>query len=231
MSIKLQHLMQRGSAFTQNVLDALVHEVEELRARVKRYEQTQSELQDRLRAQLLEKRTLEQQLRQQNHEIRRLREELQQRRPEQAAALPPAPAPDHERAALEKQISHLLEESQALQRRVNEASDEAREAERVRLLGGMGQLMDSLGRAIQHSEGPWRDGLLGIEAQFVSFLRDEGVELLGEVGEELNPWLHQAVDVRESPEFSRGQIVEVLRPGFRLKDGTVLRHADVVVAS
>ncbi|RAL20587.1 nucleotide exchange factor GrpE [Lujinxingia litoralis] len=231
MRLHLRDLMRRGSAFTQNVLDALVQEVEELRARVKRYEQTQTELQDALRQERLEKRALEQRLRQEHRESERLREELHNQRPRDTAEPSPPPPVDHERAALEKQIALLIAESKALQERVGEASEQASQQERVRLLRGLGELMDSLGRAIQHSEGPMREGLLGIEAQFVRFLRDEGVELLGKVGEPLNPWLHQAVDVRESEALSRGQIVEVVRPGFRLSDGTVLRHAEVVVAS
>ncbi|TXD38068.1 nucleotide exchange factor GrpE [Lujinxingia vulgaris] len=231
MRLNLRDLMRRGSAYTQNVLDALLNEVEDLQARVKRAEQTERELKDRLRAELLENRTLQQELRQQNHELERLRAELEHPRPAPAEPAPAPPSFEHERAALEKQITHLIAESRALQTRVGEASEQACQEERVRLLRGLGELLDSLGRAIQHSEGAWREGLLGIEAQFVRFLRDEGVELLGKAGEPLDPWLHQAVDVRESEDFSRGQIVEVLRPGFRLDDGTVLRHAEVVVAS
>lgn len=231
MRLNLRDLMRRGSAYTQSVLDALISDLETLQARVKQAEHRERDLTDRLRAERLEKRALQHELRQQHHENEQLRNALAQAQPHRDAAPSPTPPVDHERAALDKQIGLLLAESKALQERVGEASEQACQEERVRLLRGLGELLDSLERAIQHSEGPMREGLLGMEAQFVRFLRDEGVELLGRVGEPLDPWLHQAVDVRESEEVSRGQIVEVLRPGFRLNDGTVLRHAEVVVAS
>lgn len=253
MSPTLKDVLKTGGLVTLEIIETFAREQEELKKKLEALQKSERDLQDRLQQETLLRRSAEQELRIKETEITKREAELAWRAAEIARqetavlrrrgpgskiaepAPPPAPAPppfiDHEKIAMEKQIGLLLEDLKALQQRVVDAPREARNEERTRLFRGLGELMDSLGRAIQHSDGVWREGLLGIEAQFVSFFKSEGVEILGSIGEPMNPWLHNAIEISHDTDFQRGQIVQVLRPGFRLQDGAVLRHADVVVAA
>ncbi|MFU8804965.1 MAG: nucleotide exchange factor GrpE, partial [Bradymonadaceae bacterium] len=134
--------------------------------------------------------------------------------------------------ALNRRIEELGRDLRRLQERSSETVAGARRQERVRLLSGLGDVLDSVERALTlgETESPWRAGLEAIRSQFHAYLRDHGATLTGKVGERLDPHIHQAIAVVDSPAFEAGQIAEVDRHGLELEDGTVVRPALVIVA-
>jgi molecular chaperone GrpE len=106
-------------------------------------------------------------------------------------------------------------------------------AVQVRLLGRLGELRDSLARALATSldpADPWHAGLLGIRDQADAELRAEGVTLVGEVGEPFDPRVHEAITAVAVPGHARGIVLRVDAPGLRLEDGAMARPARVVVS-
>ena len=105
--------------------------------------------------------------------------------------------------------------------------------EQKRMLHHIGELRDTVARALQAStdpESPWHAGLVGILQQVDHVLTSEGVTLLGAPGEPFDPHFHQALGLASSFRFKSGEITEVERPGFLLADGTIARSARVIVA-
>lgn len=70
----------------------------------------------------------------------------------------------------------------------------------------------------------WGKGILAIHSEMEKLLEQEGVEVLGSIGETIDPELHQVISL--DPEAPEGQISEVLQKGYRWK-GRVLRVAMV----
>ena len=80
------------------------------------------------------------------------------------------------------------------------------------------------------TDAAYKRGIGQILKNITKQLSDLGAEPYGDVGDEFDPKLHNAVI--HLPDFTRGEneISRVFRRGFR-KDGTVLRFADVQVAN
>lgn len=77
-------------------------------------------------------------------------------------------------------------------------------------------------------DATWRNGIDGIRNQLIDMLTQNGITRFGKVGERLDPYLHEAVqEVTDAPGES-GEIVKVLRAGYRAGDH-VLRAAQVIV--
>ncbi len=74
----------------------------------------------------------------------------------------------------------------------------------------------------------WRGGIDGIRNQLLEALSKNGIERFGKVGDMLNPYLHEAVqEVSDGPGES-GEIVKILRYGYKAGEH-VLRPAQVIV--
>jgi len=74
----------------------------------------------------------------------------------------------------------------------------------------------------------WRNGMENVRNQLLEALRSNGIERFGKVGEMLNPHLHEAVqEVADAPGKS-GEIVRVLRYGYKSAD-RVIRPAQVII--
>lgn len=133
---------------------------------------------------------------------------------------------------LHRRIENLTADLERVRRRTSESVAAARRDERVRLLSGIGDVLDSVERAlaIDDTQGPWRRGLEGIRGQIRAFLRGEGAELVGEIGEALDPKVHRAVATVDDADVEGGHVARVERFGIVLDDGTVVRPAEVVVA-
>lgn len=74
----------------------------------------------------------------------------------------------------------------------------------------------------------WVNGVNLIYQKLISILESEGVERIATQGE-FDPNIHEALTQVESTEHEAGQIVEVMRNGYRLGD-RILRPALVIVA-
>ncbi|MBP7228023.1 MAG: nucleotide exchange factor GrpE [Longilinea sp.] len=77
---------------------------------------------------------------------------------------------------------------------------------------------------------PWVSGLELILRKAQAMLEAEGLEAVAEAGAEFDPIVHQAITNEPSEEYASGQIIQVVRQGYRIGD-RVLRPALVRVAS
>ena len=76
--------------------------------------------------------------------------------------------------------------------------------------------------------GDWMNGIDLIYQKLTSILDSEGVEKISTEGE-FNPNIHEALTQIDSPDHESGQIVEVMRKGYKIGD-RVIRPALVIVA-
>ncbi len=232
MYASVKDFLRAGGKLTREVIVQLIREHDALEEKVRQLRRREAELEDRLEAEALECKAIRRQAREWEEEVSRLKQELADGEREVEQEVPERAASESEEviARLERRIESLLSDLNRLRARAEKSAAEARRDEQNRLLAGLGQLLDSLDRAIEMSDGPWKDGLLAMENQFVRFLEEEGVDTIEGVGQQMDPRIHKAVDQVDDGKFEKGQIVEVRRKGFRLKDGTVVRPAEVVVA-
>lgn len=135
---------------------------------------------------------------------------------------------------LKQRIETLQNDLERVRDQADQTADRASREERVRLLANLGQVLDSVERGLSmQAEGPWRQGLMAIHAQILNFFRSEGATLTGQVGETLDPTVHEAVEAVDAGDLQgveAGEIVEVQRHGVLLEDGTQVRPAQVKVA-
>jgi molecular chaperone GrpE len=91
-------------------------------------------------------------------------------------------------------------------------------------------VVDGLDRALRHQpDGPVTEGLRALLSQMEAILTRQGVQRIGQPGEQFDPERHEAVDVRTTDEHPDRAIIDVVRSGYAL-DGRVIRPAQVIVA-
>ncbi len=95
-------------------------------------------------------------------------------------------------------------------------------------------VMDDLDLAIKNKpiegEGAvWAEGIELIVRKLQNILDNEGVERINENKVQFDPNFHEAISNEESTEFASGEIIEVVRQGYKLGD-RILRPAMVRVA-
>jgi molecular chaperone GrpE len=94
-------------------------------------------------------------------------------------------------------------------------------------------VIDSLERALALSgakdeENPWYQGMKAIHEQMLDTLRRQGARPFESLGERFDPHRHDAVSCIENDELEEGTIVEVMKTGYEMSDGRLLRVAEVV---
>ncbi len=97
------------------------------------------------------------------------------------------------------------------------------------------EILDDLERALknrpQQGDGAaWADGIELIYRKLSAILEAEGVTPIQAEGQFFDPLYHEAVVREENSGLESGQIIEVIKQGYRLGD-RVLRPAQVRVAS
>lgn len=96
-------------------------------------------------------------------------------------------------------------------------------------------VIDNLERALEATdkENPEHKATVeGLELTLKSFLdtvKKFGIEVVGTENGQLNPDVHQAITMIESPDHQSGQIVNTIQKGYTL-NGRLIRPAMVVVA-
>ena len=92
-------------------------------------------------------------------------------------------------------------------------------------------LADSLVAAMnaQTSEADAK-GIELISNQFFACLDKLNVKAFGEIGDEFNPEIHNAVSMTENPDLGKNAVAAVFQKGFKIGD-KVIRPAMVVVAN
>ena len=151
----------------------------------------------------------------------------------------PALLKDLEEAQLE--ASHNLDLAQRAQaelvnykRRADEDRISVGKYSNSRLITKLLPVKEDLDLAITHAgeTGPnasWLEGVKLIQRKLLSLLESEGVEQIEATGEVFNPMEHEALGTEETTEHSPGQIIQVVRAGYRLQD-RVIQPAQVIVA-
>ena len=79
------------------------------------------------------------------------------------------------------------------------------------------------------SEGPWLEGMKLIQRKLHSFLESENVTRIETEDKEFDPFEHEAMAYQESDKHQKGQIITVVRDGYKLHD-RVIRPALVILA-
>ena len=156
---------------------------------------------------------------------------------------------------LEEQVSALLKNLHSIQKDAVENKELAQRAQadlsnfrkrteddrialqhqsNSRLLVKMLPVVDELELAFNHADGKrpsnsWVEGVRLIQRKVAALLETEGVTKIDAVGAPFNPVEHEAVGTEEDKKFTSGQIIQVVRNGYRLHD-RVIQAAQVVVA-
>ena len=213
------------------VAQKLADERDRLRAELQKLRRRQDELAGDNEARARQAESLRQRAHEAEAEARSLREQLAEVAESESEDDEDGDQTDVVRR-LSKRIDELTKDLERVESRTQKTVEDARRKERVRVLSGLGDVLDSTERALDMSkdDSPWRQGLEAIHNQLVSYLRTEGATLVGQVGDALDPGRHEAVDVVRAPGVDKGHIVDVERHGLMLEDGTVVRHAKVKVA-
>ena len=103
-----------------------------------------------------------------------------------------------------------------------------------RLLVKMLPVVDELELAVSHADDgqateSWVEGVRLIQRKIATLLESEGVTKIEAVGVQFNPVEHEAIGTDDSNEFSSGEIIQVVRNGYKLHD-RIIQAAQVVVA-
>ena len=94
---------------------------------------------------------------------------------------------------------------------------------------------DDLDRALKNKpEGAqvagWVNGIELIYQKLLTQMKNQGVEPMDvNPGDEFDPNIHEAITQEEHPEYTEGQIIDVVQPGYRISD-RIIRPAMVRVA-
>ena len=94
---------------------------------------------------------------------------------------------------------------------------------------------DDLGRALKNKPdvaqvAGWVDGIELIYQKLLTQMKNQGVERMDvNPGDTFDPNIHEAITQEEHPEYTEGQIIDVVQPGYRISD-RIIRPAMVRVA-
>lgn len=149
----------------------------------------------------------------------------------QEAEVSPVP-PTESAEELRERWLRAAAEVENTRKRMSRQLEEGRRFEREAVLRAMLPVMDSLDRALAAPDAPedgWQAGLEAIRRQMLETLAGYGLEPFNPVGERFDPHLHEAVSVVYDDSRPEGSILDVTRPGYRFREGGVLRPAMVVV--
>ncbi|MEO7003278.1 MAG: nucleotide exchange factor GrpE [Ktedonobacterales bacterium] len=112
-------------------------------------------------------------------------------------------------------------------------SDRVRREKRE-LLGKVLEVVDNLDRALRYEDTLDREGLQQglrmLQWQLNELLKNEGLAPVPTVGEQFDPFVHEAIELVASADHPEGVVVEEVRKGYRLGDET-LRPARVKVSA
>jgi molecular chaperone GrpE len=119
-------------------------------------------------------------------------------------------------------------------RRTEQARGEDARNAKAEVIGNVVPVLDDFERALASlpvgAGGlPWVQGVTMIERKLRALFEAEGVEEINPLGQEFNPWEHEAALDEETDAYEPGKVIQVLRPGYKL-DSKIIRPAQVKVA-
>lgn len=131
----------------------------------------------------------------------------------------------------EPSLAALRGDLRRIRARTADEVAQARRRERVERLRDLAEARDALESAVDQSpDAVFASGLRGVLGLMDAGLRRAEAHLIGAAGEAFDPTRHEAVAVVPDPRTTKEQIMQVVRPGIELADGTLVRPARVVVA-
>ncbi len=137
---------------------------------------------------------------------------------------------------LEQEKEHVLRvmaESENLKKRLEREKEQFCRFATSSLIEELLPVLDTLEMAITHGAkdqacASLLEGVKMTLTMFFKVLEKQGVESIGEVGEEFNPNLHEAMGQMQNEELENDRIGNLLQRGYRQKD-RLLRPAKVLV--
>ena len=135
--------------------------------------------------------------------------------------------------AREDELLRALAEQQNVNRRRRQETEAAITYAQEDLVRELLPVLDDFERALKAMEGKADESIVSgialIYDRLVRTLDKQGVTAIRPHGTRFDPALHEAVAEQAGTGAAPGTIVEVIQPGYRLRD-RVLRHAKVIVA-
>jgi molecular chaperone GrpE len=183
-------------------------------------------------------------------------EEKEREKEDQSQANGDEPAVGDELAALRKELEAAKAKSAEYldgwqraradftnyKRRIEKEQTEAYQNATARVIGRFADVLDDFNRAVQDKPVPsadsaadavalsqWAAGVALIQRKLENILEAEGVERIKAEGQTFDPALHEAVTHEDSADYQTGQVIGVLRQGYRIGD-KIIRPALVRVA-
>ncbi len=128
------------------------------------------------------------------------------------------------------QLLRLTAEFDNFRRRTLKEKDDLRLTANADLLSALLPVLDNFDRALLHAENsPILEGIQMVQKQLMDILSGNGLIKVGNIGEEFDPKIHDAIMQEEKEGTACGTILEVLQPGYCFHD-KLLRAAMVKVA-
>ncbi len=127
----------------------------------------------------------------------------------------------------------LRAEYDNFRKRSQKEKEDVHTTARAEVIKAIVPVIDNFERAAGNAEASFEDYRKGVElinTQLLDVLKKTGVEAFGEVGEEFDPNMHNAVMHIESDELGENVIAQVFQKGYKLGE-TVIRFAVVQVAN
>ena len=84
--------------------------------------------------------------------------------------------------------------------------------------------------AAENDSSAFKEGVALIYTKFDEILAKHGLESFGEVGDEFDPSLHDAMLKQASDDIEEGKIAVIFQKGYKLRNN-IIRHAKVVISS
>lgn len=140
------------------------------------------------------------------------------------------------KAELEEQKAQLLRlaaEYDNFKKRTQREKDEIFTNSKVFVIKELLPIIDNFERAAQNGNQSFDDYKKGVDmifAQFKDAIQKLNVEAFGEVGDEFDPMLHNAVMHKEDDSLPENVISNVFQKGYKIGD-IIVRHAMVETAN
>jgi molecular chaperone GrpE len=128
-----------------------------------------------------------------------------------------------------KRLKYLQAEFENYKKRTAKEMEMFLELSNQKIISSILPVIDDLERATESiKDEEDANGVKMIYDNFMKIVRSEGLEEIGTVGEEFDPFKHEAVAHVENDDLENNKIAEVVQKGFSFKS-KVLRPSKVVV--
>lgn len=141
---------------------------------------------------------------------------------------------DQDKAEVRGTLQRVQADFMNYKRRSDEERQEQQKYSNSRLILKLLPLVDEFSLAIDHAAKTeatesWLEGIRLLHRKLYSLLESENVTRIEVQDSQFDPYQHEAMAYQESTEYKEGEIVSVVRDGYKLHD-RLLRPALVILA-